>query len=291
MLRLDKTHDQNVQDTRRIKVEGNQHKFHFYRVLEKVVCYCLAILSGIFLIPTLAICGSVFIICGVVCPVLGLIKMLDPLLQLGIPYAENITVISGVEYPVIAFFLCAVVGIGLLGAGRVCWKLLLGYFKQVRKMKDIQIRSNKTVFNYRVSGAVIKNNKILLNRLKKDTFWTFVGGKVEFGESSERAIIREYYEETGAAIEVERLAAVVENFFVFNQKQWHELLFFYILKDEKCALDVFKGERTIRDNSAGIYRWFDLCELKNIQLQPECSQKIIENLSFQNIQHIVNANR
>ena len=155
-------------------------------------------------------------------------------------------------------------------------------------MKDIQIRSNKTVFNYRVSGAVIKNNKILLNRLKKDTFWTFVGGKVEFGESSERAIIREYYEETGAAIEVERLAAVVENFFVFNQKQWHELLFFYILKDEKCALDVFKGERTIRDNSAGIYRWFDLCELKNIQLQPECSQKIIENLSFQNIQHIVN---
>ena len=141
MLRSDKTHDQNVQDTRRIKVEGSQHKFHFYRVLEKVVCYCLAILSGIFLIPTLAICGSVFIICGVVCPVLGLIKMLDSLLQLGIPYAENITVISGVEYPVIAFFLCAVVGIGLLGAGRVCWKLLLDYFKQVRKMKDVVNKS------------------------------------------------------------------------------------------------------------------------------------------------------
>ena len=68
-------------------------------------------------------------------------------------------------------------------------------------MKDIQIISNGTAFNYRVSGAVIKNNKIMLNRLKNDDFWTFVGGKVAFGESSEKAIIREYYEETGTAIE------------------------------------------------------------------------------------------
>lgn len=97
-------------------------------------------------------------------------------------------------------------------------------------MKDIQIIDNKTVFNYRVSGAVIKDNKILLNRLKSDDFWTFVGGKVAIGENSEKAIIREYYEETGANIVVERLAACVENFFVFNSKKWHEILFFYLRK-------------------------------------------------------------
>ncbi|MBQ8238842.1 MAG: NUDIX domain-containing protein [Oscillospiraceae bacterium] len=35
-----------------------------------------------------------------------------------------------------------------------------------------------------------------MNRLKSDDFWTFVGGKVTFGESSERAVVREYFEET-----------------------------------------------------------------------------------------------
>lgn len=156
------------------------------------------------------------------------------------------------------------------------------------KMNDIQIIDDVTAFNYRVSGAVIKDNKVMLNRLKKDDFWTFVGGKVAFGERSEKAVIREYFEETGANIEVERLAACVENFFVFNSKQWHEILFFYVLKDHTEELDIFEGERAIKDNSEGIYKWFELTELDEIKIQPECLRQIINNLNHQNIQHIIN---
>lgn len=155
-------------------------------------------------------------------------------------------------------------------------------------MKDIQIIDNETVFNYRVSGVVIKDNKILLNRLKSDDFWTFVGGKVAIGENSEKAIIREYYEETGANIVVERLAACVENFFVFNSKKWHELLFLYLIKDDNEELDMFVGEREIKDNSDGIYKWFDLAELDKIKIKPECSQQIIYSLNYQSVQHIIN---
>jgi ADP-ribose pyrophosphatase YjhB (NUDIX family) len=155
-------------------------------------------------------------------------------------------------------------------------------------MREVQIIDNETVFNYRVSGAVVKDNKILLNRLKKDDFWTFVGGKVEFGENSEKAIIREYFEETGVHIEVERFAACVENFFAFNAKQWHELLFFYVLKDVNEELDIFEGERIIKDNLDGVYKWFDLSELDKIRIQPECSQQIINNLNYQSVQHIIN---
>lgn len=155
-------------------------------------------------------------------------------------------------------------------------------------MRDIQIVDNGTVFNFRVSGAVIKDNKILLNRLKNDNFWTFVGGKVAFGENSEKAIIREYFEETGANVVVERLAACVENFFVFNSKQWHEILFFYVLKDNNEELEIFEGERGIKDNSNGIYKWFDLIELDNVKIQPECSQQIIYNLNYHSVQHIIN---
>ena len=155
-------------------------------------------------------------------------------------------------------------------------------------MRDIQVIDNETAFNYRVSGVVIKDNKILLNRLKNDDFWTFVGGKVAFGENSEKAIVREYFEETGANIKVERLAACVENFFIFNSKRWHEILFFYVLKDDNEELDIFEGEREIKDNSDCIYKWFDLSELDRVKIQPECSQQIIYNLNCQSFQHIIN---
>lgn len=104
-------------------------------VLAMIAYYSLASLSGIIVIPTLVICAPVFIICGAVCPILGVTKMLDSLLKLGIPYAENI-IVAGIENPFIAFIVCVGVGLGLLLAGFACWKLLLGYFKLVSKTKD-----------------------------------------------------------------------------------------------------------------------------------------------------------
>ena len=44
-------------------------------------------------------------------------------------------------------------------------------------MRDIQIIDDGNAFNFRVFGAVIKENKIMVNRLKMDDFWTFVGEK------------------------------------------------------------------------------------------------------------------
>lgn len=109
--------------------------FSFSRVLAMIAYYSLTSLSGIFVIPTLAICAPVFIICGVVCSILGVIKMLDSLLKLGIPYAEYI-VVAGIENPFLAFALCVTIGIGLFLAGYACWKLLILYFRVVSKTKD-----------------------------------------------------------------------------------------------------------------------------------------------------------
>mgnify|MGYP003443741307 FL=1 len=44
-------------------------------------------------------------------------------------------------------------------------------------MKDIQLIDDGTAFNFRVTGAVTKENKIMLNRLKSDDFWTFAVGR------------------------------------------------------------------------------------------------------------------
>ena len=54
------------------------------------VYYSLASLSGLFVIPVLAICAPVFLLCAIAAPVLGAVKLVDALLHLGIPFASYI---------------------------------------------------------------------------------------------------------------------------------------------------------------------------------------------------------
>lgn len=54
-------------------------------------------------------------------------------------------------------------------------------------------------------GIVIKDNKVLMVKRAKqegNLLWVFPGGKVENGETSEQACIREVYEETGINISI-----------------------------------------------------------------------------------------
>lgn len=68
-------------------------------------------------------------------PILGAVKLIDALLNLGIPYASYIG-ISGIENPAIVFILSIVMGVALYLIGRGCWKLLVYYIKGVSKAKQ-----------------------------------------------------------------------------------------------------------------------------------------------------------
>lgn len=62
--------------------------FSWNRVLAICAYYSLASLSGLIVIPVLAICAPVFIVCAIATPILGAVKLIDALLNLGIPYAS-----------------------------------------------------------------------------------------------------------------------------------------------------------------------------------------------------------
>lgn len=47
-------------------------------------------------------------------------------------------------------------------------------------------------FNFRVSGIAIHNNRLLLHTTLTDDFWNLPGGRVEFNESTDQTIIREF---------------------------------------------------------------------------------------------------
>jgi ADP-ribose pyrophosphatase YjhB (NUDIX family) len=53
------------------------------------------------------------------------------------------------------------------------------------------------------------------------------GGGVEFGERAEQALRREIREELGTEIADPRLLGVIENLFVFEGREGHEIVFVY----------------------------------------------------------------
>ncbi len=71
-------------------------------------------------------------------------------------------------------------------------------------------------------AAIITNaaGQILLQRRSDNGLWGLPGGSVEIGESVTEAIVREVREETGLAVEVERLIGVYSDpsFQVFRYK-------------------------------------------------------------------------
>ena len=109
--------------------------FSWNRVLAICAYYSLASLSGLIVIPVLAICSPVFIICAIATPIMGFVKLIDALLNLGITCANYIG-ISGIENPVAVFIISIVMGVILYHIGRGCWKLLVYYIKGVSKAKQ-----------------------------------------------------------------------------------------------------------------------------------------------------------
>lgn len=109
--------------------------FSWNRVLAICAYYSLASLSGLVIIPTLAICAPTFIFCGAITPIMGAAKLIDFLLNLGIPYVQYIGV-SGINNPILVFIICIITGIVLCLIGIGCWKLLVLYVKSMGKVKN-----------------------------------------------------------------------------------------------------------------------------------------------------------
>ena len=155
---------------------------------------------------------------------------------------------------------------------------------------DIQFKNDRQIFNCRSVGICIKQNKILLSKAKGDDYWTFLGGKPLFNETTENAVIRKYQEETGFTLQVNRLLSVTENFFEMNGSQWHEFIFFYLLEDKNDFIKVSEIGQPILDNKNAVYQWFDIDDFMNMDIRPSCAKNIVKDMP-QQIIHLVNTDK
>ncbi len=94
----------------------------------------------------------------------------------------------------------------------------------------IHLEAGGSIFNYRVAGLAVDGDRVLLHRTEIDDWWSLPGGRVEAGESSPEALVREMSEEMGADILVRRLLWVAEVFFENAGVRHHELGLYFLME-------------------------------------------------------------
>ncbi len=135
-------------------------------------------------------------------------------------------------------------------------------------------------FNYRIVGVAVVGGRVLLHRAERDAFWSLPGGRAELGEPAEQTLRRELREELGVEIRVERLLWVVENFFSYDDHDYHELALYFLMTlppdDPRCRADA-----PFVDAEEGvplIFRWFPLADLDRTVLYPTFLKRALRDL-------------
>jgi ADP-ribose pyrophosphatase YjhB (NUDIX family) len=143
-------------------------------------------------------------------------------------------------------------------------------------------------------GLMQHGTRILLSRMAEDDIWVLPGGGVKLYETTEEALEREFFEEMGFEIEVERLLWIIENVFDFEESditpefppgKYHDIHFTYLVKPKEKDGDWLKEEfYGMEDDFIPgkrlklVFRWFASDELDDINLVPVCMKQILKKI-------------
>lgn len=144
--------------------------------------------------------------------------------------------------------------------------------------KDIIIKDDESnfKFNFRVAGIFVNDSKILLQKCEKDNYYSLIGGRVKYGETTIEALIREIQEEIGIKVNKKetKLINVSENFFKYNGKEFHELLFIYKISNKQ--IDQISEIKTL-DKTNVVNKWYDISKLNIMDVRPNIITNLIES--------------
>src|SRR3990167_2347689 len=116
-------------------------------------------------------------------------------------------------------------------------------------------------------AAIVRNRKILLCKAKEKNYYFLPGGHIEFGENLKAGLKREIQEELGLNSTTIEFFDIVENFFVQNKKNHHEINFIFSTMLENK--EIKSKEKYIE------FEWFELDQLKKVNLLPETLKNIL----------------
>lgn len=156
---------------------------------------------------------------------------------------------------------------------------------------DCTVPIDNGYINLRVGAIILKNGKFLMVGNQKDDYLYSVGGRIQFGETAEEAVVREVFEETGVKMEVDRLGFIHENFFYGDygrkeDKLIYEVSYFFYMKTPSDFEPVC--ESFTDDESKEKLVWVD--ESSKITYYPTFFKEELKN-PCKSVKHIVTDGR
>jgi len=156
------------------------------------------------------------------------------------------------------------------------------------KNRDWFFKDGNKLFSFRSAGVLLRNGKILIQRGENDVEFALPGGCVAWGETSAETLVREYKEEMGADITVDRLIWTEEVFWKWGEQECHTICHYHLINldnpDQIPCHGIFKSLDT--DESRLLFQWTSIKELENLMIYPVFLKDRISNLS-QNIEHFI----
>ena len=146
--------------------------------------------------------------------------------------------------------------------------------------KDWLFATEDYVCDLRTVGVLVQDNRILVQRDRNGDEYALPGGHVKIGETLENGLIREIMEETGVQIRCVRLLWSEECFWTWNDRQAHNIAFYYLI--ELC--DGFEISDTgefisQKDNCDVVLGWLPIDRLQSITIYPEFIKNEITDLN------------
>ena len=121
-----------------------------------------------------------------------------------------------------------------------------------------------------VDGIIIKNKKILLIKRKNPPFqgkWALPGGFVEYGETTEDAVFREVFEETGLKTKINQIVGVFSD--PNRDPRGHTITIVYLL-------DIVDGKLKAEDDASDV-RFFSVKNLPSMSFDhKEIINKVLQ---------------
>ena len=134
---------------------------------------------------------------------------------------------------------------------------------------DLTFKTPYGRFNYRVGAIIIHDGKVLLMRNPEAPYLYSVGGRVNYDETTEEAVISEVMEETGIKMNVARPLFFHEQFFKeeVTKEHVHEIAVYYLMKDS-ADLENLKCQSVTERGVSEELIWVLLDELEHYYVVP-----------------------
>lgn len=146
---------------------------------------------------------------------------------------------------------------------------------------DISFNQENQKFNYRVCAMIISENRLLAMHDERSPYFYLPGGRVKMGETAERAVVREIWEELGVTLKIARPLWLNQAFFTEDVDgiRYHELCIYFLMDISNTDLLERGDAFTLTEGKhAHTFEWLAFDRLKDEYFYPIFLKKQIFDL-------------